>query len=275
MDHYNQLVTTRLGTMVVNRNDRYIGRSLIEYGEFSVAEADLLQQLINQGDYIVEAGANIGAHTLLFSYRVGETGQVWAFEPQRLVFQTLCANLALNSCQNVVAREQGLGEAAEIWMAPTPDPHRVNNFGGLALHPNAAIGEPVQITTIDALELPRCQLIKADVEGMELAVLRGATATLERCRPILYLENDRQHQSAALLEQLLAWRYRIWWHLAPLFNPNNFRGHSVNLFTGIVSVNLLCQPAERAKPVAGLQEIHHPDAWWQPLANPPIEPIDG
>ena len=49
----------------------------------------------------LDVGANIGCHTVPFAKLVGESGRVVAFEPQRLVFQNLCANLALNALTNV------------------------------------------------------------------------------------------------------------------------------------------------------------------------------
>ena len=52
----------------------YIGRSIDRYGEFSAGEADLFQQAMRPGWTVVEAGANIGVHTLVFSRQVGPRG---------------------------------------------------------------------------------------------------------------------------------------------------------------------------------------------------------
>src|ERR1039458_218014 len=48
-----------------------------------------------------------------------------------------------------------------------------------------------RLAAVDALELLDCGMLKVDVEGWEVGVLRGAMATIGRCRPILYVENDR------------------------------------------------------------------------------------
>jgi hypothetical protein len=74
---------------------------------------------------------------------------------------------------------------------------------------------------LDSLDLPACHFVKADVEGMELSVLRGAEQTLRRHRPLLYVENDRQASSPALIEYLQSLEYDLYWHLPPLFNPRN------------------------------------------------------
>jgi FkbM family methyltransferase len=260
-DIFNVLVNTRQGPMLVNRNDRYVGQSLIAYGEFSEGEAQMFRQLAGSGDVVVEAGSNIGAHTLLLSRLVGAGGVIYAFEPQRIVFQTLCGNLALNQCVNVVARQQGLGSGAGQMVLPGVDPRQVNNFGGLSLLAQGP-GEKVDIASIDSLGLQACRLIKADVEGMEADVLLGAKETLARCRPLLYLENDRAEKSPALIGLILDLGYRLWWHVTPLYNPDNFLKNPSNQFGGTVSINLLCQPAEAARPVDAMREIKSPADTW-------------
>ncbi len=159
--------------MLVNRHDIYIGRSIIELGEFSEGEVELFRQVLRPGSLVVEAGSNIGAHTLPLAKLVGPAGHVWAFEPQRIVFQTLCANMALNSVLNVSAIWAAVGNQPGQLLIPGIDYTRDNNFGGLGLEGRTS-GEPVQVLTIDSLRLPRLDLLKADVEGMEQAVLEGA-----------------------------------------------------------------------------------------------------
>src|SRR5262245_2266954 len=95
-DGFNRLKNCRHGRMLYNINDRFIGASLHAYGEYSEEEIDLFKQIVRAGDIVIEVGANIGAHTVWFSKETAQGGgRVVAFEPQRLVFQTLCANLAL------------------------------------------------------------------------------------------------------------------------------------------------------------------------------------
>lgn len=261
---FNLLVQTRHGPMLYNRHDRYVGGSLAAYGEFSEGEAALFRQLVGPGNFVVEAGANIGAHTIQLARQVGDAGQVFAFEPQRLVFQMLCANLALNQCVNVIARQQGLGSTPGEMLAPAPDPRHDNNFGGLSLM-TSGNGEPVEVLTIDALDLPRCDFIKADVEGMEKEVVAGARKTIARFRPTLYLENDREENSSALIGLLQEMGYRLWWHTPPLFNPENFAKNAEDIFGGIVSINILCQPSEKARAVSGMREITDANDSWRIL----------
>src|SRR4051794_7022915 len=76
--------------------DQYIGRSLDYYGEYCEAEGGVFDQLVGPGQIVIEVGANIGTHTVRLGQLVGPGGAVIAFEPQRVLFYLLCANLALN-----------------------------------------------------------------------------------------------------------------------------------------------------------------------------------
>lgn len=120
-------------------------------------------------------------------------------------------------------------------------------------------GETVAIETIDAIGLKTCRLIKADVEGMEREVLLGAEATIGRCRPILYIENDRPDNSAPLLRLIMGWRYRAWWDRPPLYSPGSFARNAKDIFPKVHSRNIFCVPEElpiatQATPIASSEE---------------------
>ena len=240
---FNELASCRAGLMLYNRNDTYIGASLRKYGEFSGEETTLFQMIIQPGRTVLDIGANIGVHTVDMSRLAGASGVVHAFEPQRLVFHLLCANVALNSCANVFTHHAAVGAAGGTLLVPALDPEQRHNYGGLSLL-DSRPGEPVPLITVDGLRLGDCQFIKLDVEGMETEALRGAVATIGRFRPILYVENDRQARSVELIGLIQEYGYRLWWHLPPIHGANNFRGDTENIFGGKVSVNMICIPAE-------------------------------
>jgi FkbM family methyltransferase len=258
---FNTLSKCRYGWMLYHGADQYIGRGLKKYGEFSESEVALFRQLLRPGDLVVEAGANFGAHTLAMAKMVGDQGGIIAFEPQRLVFQAMVANVALNSLANVVTVQAGLGAYQGTIKVPVLDPAKGHNFGGFNIS-NHNLGEEVPVRTIDSLNLNRCRLIKVDVEGMECEVLEGARNTIARLRPVLYVENDRTEHSQRLITLIQSLGYKLWWHLPPMFNPNNFRGDNENLFGNIVSVNMLCLPQE-TQTVVDLPEIKTPDDNWR------------
>jgi hypothetical protein len=79
----------RHGTMMYLRQDIYVGRSFAEYGEYSEGEVDLFRQCLRPGDVALDIGANFGSHTIPLAQLVGPGGAVYAFEPQRILFQIL------------------------------------------------------------------------------------------------------------------------------------------------------------------------------------------
>lgn len=235
----NELKLCRYGQMLFNRYDMYIGRSLQLYGEFSEGECEVFRQIVRRGNTVVEVGANIGAHTVPLAQFAGPEGRVVAFEPQRIVFQTLCANVALNSLINVHCMQQAVGSEPGSIVVPHINYQSENNFGGLGLG-SFTRGERVPLVTIDSLELGACDFVKLDVEGMEREALLGAQKTIEKFKPVLYVENDREDRSDALVRTLDGFGYAMYWHLPPYFNPKNFAGNSENIFENLVSKNMIC-----------------------------------
>jgi FkbM family methyltransferase len=266
----------RYGRLIYPKGDQYVGRSLALYGEFSESEAAIFKRAVKPGDTVVEAGANLGAHTVLLARLAGGApgGGVLAFEPQPVLHQILCANLGLNSVTNVKAERCGLGNRQQTLHIPSLDYGADYNFGGLSLG-LAEDGEPVPVRRLDSYRLSKCDFIKIDVEGMERQVLEGGSNTIQDLRPLMYVENDREAESRGLIELLLSMDYALWWHLAPLYNPGNVAGNAQNVFPGIVSINMYCCPKEKlsgwagapVEGVEGMVSVAGPDQNWSEAAQ--------
>jgi len=263
-DHL-RLRQCRHGALLYPVHDRYLGRMLDLYGEFSEEETEAFAAILRPGNTVVEAGANIGAHTLGIARIVGPAGRVLAFEPQRAIFQLLCANMALNGITCVEAHWAAAGSTQSRLAVPRLDLAESHNFGGVALDRSrtepGAREELVPVTTIDSFELPACRLIKVDVEGMEAEVLRGAAATIMRHRPVIYAENDRPAASPDLLHLLETMGYQSYWHTPPYVRVPNYRGNPDNHFPGIVSINVLSVPREQQHQITGLRAASATDPW--------------
>ena len=262
--------TTRLNTtngvsFITKSNDFYISKSLEIYGEWSHGEIDLLAQILTKSDTVVEAGANIGAHTVFLAKDIVPDGKVFAFEPRRIIFQTLCGNLAINGIENVHAFHCGLGEEAENQTEAKMDFSSKLNAGGFSLGEIPGNDENIKIKKLDdVINASDCvALIKADVEGYELKLLMGATNLIERDRPFLYLENDKVENSPELISYLWGLKYDIWWHIVPLFNPANRANTEQNIFAKIHSFNIICAPREKDFNITGQGKIE--DANSHPL----------
>ncbi len=267
---FNKLVQARHGHLLYNQHDQYIGRSVALYGEYSEAEVSLYRQICKPGDVIVEVGANIGIHTLPLARLVGERGHVYAFEPQRLVFQTLCANVAINSLSNVTCLPYGVAEKNQDVSVREVDYKQAANFGGISLEAvqvchsrynegdqSISAGSEFSVsqssgqessTSLKLVSLDESipdvpvKLLKIDVEGMESQVVSGSEGLIKKHQPIIYIENDRQEKSKALIEQLWELGYVLYWYMPRLYNPDNFNNNKTNVFGNILSVNMVCVP---------------------------------
>lgn len=255
---FNRLTDTPHGQMLYNRNDTYIGRSIELYGEWSGGECRVFDAIVKPGMTVIEVGSNIGAHTVPLARSAGPQGVVYAFEPQRITFQTLCANLALNHLTNVVPYHAAAGDKPGSLLVPELKQDATNNFGGLGLGDHQA-GFKVPVMTIDSLNPAACHFIKADVEGMEESALRGAEQTIRKFLPVVYVENDRPEKSESLVKYLVSLGYRLFIHNPQLFDPNNYKGNKENVFPNIASKNLLCVHQSKPANITGFPELKLPD----------------
>lgn len=245
----------RYGTMTWLRNDHYIGRALDLYGEYSESEAALLRRVLKPGDTVVEAGANVGGLTLAMARAIGKSGVVHAFEPQPAYMECLRMN-ALRArgasswfedlppgCDGafIVPYHAALGSAEGKVTMRRVEEEKIHAPGWPSTGPDFE----VTLTTVDANVFDACHLIKIDVDGPEHDILRGAEGTIDRTRPLIYVEYDKPEEYPELLPWLHGKGYRLYRHSAPLFNPENYRASQVNVFGSLISLMVLAVPSER------------------------------
>jgi FkbM family methyltransferase len=245
---------TRHGFMLYNPND-FLGHTLDKYGDWAYSEIDMLKQLIQPGFVILDVGANIGTHTLSFAQLTGSNGFVYAFEPQRILFEFLCANIVINNHLNVLPMMAGVGEAPGEIIIPLINPFAKTNAGSINIEGHNA-GDKVPLITIDSLNLKRCNLLKVDVEGMERKVLLGARETIGRARPLMFVENNTPENSGALIQLLIEMDYKCWWFFSEYKNREDIQGRPFKPGEGFKpDFNLLCIPAEVNMNVTGFQPV--------------------
>ena len=144
------------------------------------------------GDTVLDIGANLGAYTLRYSRLVGPRGKVHAFEPEPLTFRLLSFNIAFNHAGNATAFQEAVGDwngTADFFISPT-----VTNHSMVDRDPRARRIQ-VPLTTIDTFQEEHVppDLVKIDVEGFEMNVLKGAAGTLTSRRPRLQVEVHHPH----------------------------------------------------------------------------------
>jgi FkbM family methyltransferase len=248
----NRLKRCKYGWMLFR--GPYIGKCFELYGQYSEAEVRIIRAFVHAGDTAIDVGANIGDLTLPMSQCAGDAGRVYAVESHIDTFQVLCANLALNEVKNTKAINAFIADSDQVDFAGP-----WGKFGYVS-----ETWAPPYLA-IDALNLEKCAFIKVDVDGKELEVLRSAAQTIAKTRPVVYFENDDREKSPALLEHLLAQDYTLYWHPAPIFEPDNFYGNPINHWApqNIRSLMVLCLPNERAGGVTtNLKKVADKDEWW-------------
>lgn len=194
------IIQTRHGLMMVRRGADLISNHLVQKGEYEWHVVGICKMLAGDYDngYIVDIGANMGTVTVPLAKLLPKY-TIRAFEPQRAVFYQLAGNVALNDIGNVEVRQLAVGSETRNFYLDMPDYETNPNIGAWSMDPEVrekspegraggAI-QPVRMERMDDMHFAEpIRLIKIDVEGMELDVLKGAFYTLDHHKypPIVY-----------------------------------------------------------------------------------------
>ena len=181
--------------LLVNPRE-FIGHAIWQQGIHEINVCEAIARLVRPGDTVMDIGANIGFMTSLLAKAVGPTGEVLAFEPHPELNERLRANISVFSdaaCGRVTAEAVALSDAdGENWLMFDAATFSKNSgTAGLREASFAPGKESVKVQTrrLDSVVHDRIiGLVKIDVEGAELCVLRGAERTLaeRRIKAILY-----------------------------------------------------------------------------------------
>jgi FkbM family methyltransferase len=166
--------------------DPVIGKGLEKkiyyFGAFEAGILSVFRGFLAEGDVFLDVGANIGFLSLVAARFVGGSGTVYAVEPHPETYKILQENIHINRIKNVCPMNIALG--AEISEARIYDNPKRSRGAASLIRPSDATeqsGKPCRVTTIDILlEEGMCppHLIKIDVEGFELEVLKGSRTLL-------------------------------------------------------------------------------------------------
>jgi FkbM family methyltransferase len=213
------------GTLIVNRFDQLmqqpdmgcgVGLQLLENGHYDPVEVNLMLEVLDlrrrcYGDGVVaiDCGANVGVHTIEWAKHMTGWGEVLAIEAQERIFYALAGNIAINNCFNARAINAAITNEPGTMKMPVPNYAVAGSFGSLELKKRDQtefIGQPidyaddkmvnVQTVSLDSLKFARIDLIKVDVEGMELEVLAGGANCIAKLHPILLIETIKSDKGA-------------------------------------------------------------------------------
>ena len=205
--NHGTLIVNRFDYRMVDQNRGYgVGFQILETSSFDPGEVKLALDLLtlrrkHHGDGVIaiDCGANIGVHTIEWAKLMTGWGSVLSIEAQERIYYALAGNIAINNCFNALAVHGAVSSESGVMQIPNPNYFVPSSFGSLELRQrsnNEFIGQPIDYQnmvnvrklTLDEFGLPRVDLIKIDVEGMELEALEGGAKMIERSRPIMLIE---------------------------------------------------------------------------------------
>ncbi|MGH9545463.1 MAG: FkbM family methyltransferase [Terriglobales bacterium] len=153
-------------------------------GSYEYGKQRAFQEVVRQGSVVYDIGANVGFYTLLASKLVGRSGQVYAFEPAPRNCRLLQRHLEMNGVDNVSVVQMAVFSTNGEALFDSSANHSMGHLAacGTLKVPTIAIDRFV----FDQA-MPAPEVIKIDVEGAELEVLKGSYQTLCRHRPLILL----------------------------------------------------------------------------------------
>jgi FkbM family methyltransferase len=180
-------VTLPWGASVRVRPKENVGGEIFYYGIFDRMVPETICRLADAGELALEAGANIGQNCSLMAYCTGRGGRVIAFEPHPEIFAELKSNFDEwpdYIRKNIQLENVALGdEVGEAWLAESSEFETNRGSATIAGEPAAATRKhKVSVQKLDEY-LPASAnvgVFKIDVEGHELAVLKGTVGALQR-----------------------------------------------------------------------------------------------
>jgi FkbM family methyltransferase len=186
------------GNFLINEFD-YIGNHIKKNESWEPHLYNFYSQILTKDDVCVDAGANLGYHAIQFG---NLSKRVYAFEPQPMIFNQLCANILFNDLNDVIIPHKiGLGDKetiAQMWDIKNENFGNVYNWGGRGIeHKDAAYTsdeireqDQIKVVPLDSFNFPPADLFKIDIQGYEWYALQGAEQFLNNNKPVILLENN-------------------------------------------------------------------------------------
>jgi len=179
----------------------YMYQFLFFYGIHELDVDWMCNRILQPGDVFVDIGACFGCHTMSGALRVGSLGRVYALEPQPDMFATLQNNLLGNELSNVTADHLALSDQAETLQlyrfADLGIGHTSISSQGRKVSQVISIPAVTLDAYVEARGIKSVTLIKLDVEGAELKILRGATGLLRDSSPPMWILEINDETAAA------------------------------------------------------------------------------
>jgi FkbM family methyltransferase len=166
----------------------FVQKHLFWLGEYEYHDLNILSRWVRRDAVIFDVGANFGYYSIRLASSLNETGHVYSFEPCTATFSRLEENIALNNLGAKITAVQ-LGFSDREGRASLLE-DRTNS--GAATISGDDKGEAISLQTLDNFCAQRgvnkVDIMKIDVEGHELPVIKGGETILSRDRPLIMIE---------------------------------------------------------------------------------------
>ncbi len=186
-------VSLRDGTRYVLPRQSLMAWILAFHGSYDVPARELVSSYIERGTLVLDVGASLGLWTVDLGRRAEACGaKVWAIEPHPNNHRWLRGNVAINDLEStVVIHETALGDAMGSVVMDIGEAGAAGGGGNaaVAISERPGAGVTVPVVTLDSIpRSARVSVIKLDVEGYEIRVLRGAAKLIATDRPVIFGE---------------------------------------------------------------------------------------
>jgi FkbM family methyltransferase len=213
------------------------GESIGWYGEYLQPQLELLGRMTKPGSIMLEADAGVGAHSLHLARSLGASGHLFLCEPRPIVQRILRQNLGANKIGNVTVLRHSVGRMSKIDQSAGE-----RRSVGDDTQPGAASGTKTE--TIDELQLEQLHWLKINDNICATDVLDGASETLWRLRPMLFISAHNAQGLKLAQARAEQFSYHCWRIDTPLFNADNYNVRHDDIFDGRSVSALLAIPEE-------------------------------
>lgn len=180
--------------------DQALERTIYYNGTYEAGTLDIIGKCLCKGDIFIDVGSNIGLISLFSSKLVGPDGAVYSFEPEPVIYAILRKNIEINRVSNVHTYDLALGSARTTATIYSALATKAKRGAASLIKPSEshAAGATVKVQTLDefvcANKIANVRMLKIDVEGWELEVLKGARHLLaSQTAPIICIEYSNLH----------------------------------------------------------------------------------
>jgi FkbM family methyltransferase len=197
---------TKYGVVSLYSNEVYISNPF-KHGDYWDEDTLIkLKNYIDPNKSILEIGSHCGTSSLIYASYLNNDQKLYAFEPQKNMYNLLVQNINQNNLKNKIIPYNkavfcfnGIGHMNDIDIDGgggnvlkryNEETNLPCNYGGICL---GVDGEEVEFTTVDNMDMENIGYMHIDAQGAENFILSKAINLITKCKPVIYFENNEKY----------------------------------------------------------------------------------